>query len=184
MFNKILFSTVIAASAVATSAYAFEAKSPDFSSGKSIPQKFAFNSFGCTGNNLSPAISWKNAPKGTKSFAVMVHDPDAKTGGAGFWHWIVADVPVSSTELPQGAGSPDGKALPAGARQIPSDFGTAEWGGPCPPTGESAHRYQFTVYALKVDKLELPQNATASLAGFMINMNSLGKATFSGVYGR
>jgi Raf kinase inhibitor-like YbhB/YbcL family protein len=184
MLKKILVLAVVANAGLSVAAHAFEAASPDFANGKAIPQKFAFNGFGCTGSNLSPAINWKNPPEGTKSFAVTVHDPDAKSGGAGFWHWVVVNVPATVTALEQGAGTADGKRLPEGARQIPSDFGTPPWGGPCPPVGEAPHHYNFTVYALKVDKLDLPPNATASLAGFMVNMNALGKAQFSGLYGR
>jgi Raf kinase inhibitor-like YbhB/YbcL family protein len=114
----------------------------------------------------------------------MVHDPDAPTGGAGFWHWVVVDIPATATSLPRGTGTSDGGELPSGARQIASDFGTPGWGGPCPPVGDKPHRYVFTVYALKVDRLELPANATASLTGFMVNANALGHASFSALHGR
>jgi len=163
---------------------AFQASSPDISSGQSIAAKFIYQGFGCTGQNVSPAVMWKNAPPGTRSFALMVHDPDAPTGGAGFWHWVVVDIPAGTGFISQGAGTTDGKRLPAGSRQIASDFGTPGWGGPCPPAGDKPHHYHFTVYALKVDRLDLPANATASLAGFMVNANTLAKATFTGLYGR
>ena len=74
--------------------------------------------------------------------------------------------------------------MPTGARQITTDFGAPGYGGPCPPVGDKPHHYNFTVYALKVDKLELPPNATASLTGFMVNANALGKAKFTARYGR
>jgi Raf kinase inhibitor-like YbhB/YbcL family protein len=163
---------------------AFQASSPDVLSGKPIAAKFIYNGFGCTGQNVSPAVMWKNPPAGTKSFAILVHDPDAPTGGAGFWHWLVVDIPAGTSFLPQGAGAADGKRLPPGSRQITTDFGTPGWGGPCPPAGDKPHRYNFTVYALKVDRLELPANATASLTGFMVNGNTLAKATFAGTFGR
>ena len=162
----------------------FQASSPDISSGQPIAAKFIYQGFGCTGQNVSPAVMWKNAPSGTRSFALMVHDPDAPTGGAGFWHWVVVDIPAGTGFISQGAGTTDGKRLPAGSRQIASDFGTPGWGGPCPPAGDKPHHYHFTVYALKVDRLDLPANATASLAGFMVNANTLAKATFTGLYGR
>ena len=162
----------------------FQASSPDISSGQPIAAKFIYQGFGCTGQNVSPALMWKNAPPGARSFAVMVHDPDAPTGGAGFWHWVVVDIPAGTGFISQGAGGTDGKRLPAGSRQIASDFGTPGWGGPCPPAGDKPHHYNFTVYALKVDRLDLPANATASLAGFMVNANTLAKATFTGLYGR
>jgi len=188
MENVMLKHLSLAVSAVmlslTSSAQAFEASSADLEPDTAIAQKFAFNGFGCTGGNISPEISWKNPPAGTKSFALLVHDPDAPTGGAGFWHWVVVDIPTTSSGLVQGAGTTDGRALPVAARQINTDFGTPGWGGPCPPVGDKPHRYNFTVYALKVDKLELAPGATAALTGFMVNMNSIGKASFTGLYGR
>ena len=174
----------IALTAQLASAEGLELTSPDVKVNEPIPATFVYNGFGCTGQNLSPALSWKNAPAGTKSFAIMVHDPDAPTGGAGFWHWVVLNLPASTTSLPRGAGAADGKALPAGAKQITTDFGTPGWGGPCPPQGSEPHMYYFTVYALKVDKLDLPANATASLAGFMINANALDRAVITALYSR
>lgn len=167
---------------LSTPALAFEAQSPDLADGK-VANDFVFSGFGCTGGNQSPAITWKDAPEGTKSFAVMVHDPDAPTGGAGWWHWVVYDIPATVSSLDRGAGSEGGK-LPEGAVQNATDFGVPGWGGPCPPEGDKAHRYNFTVYALGVEKLELPEGARASLVGFMVNGNALGKATFSASYGR
>lgn len=179
-----LLATIVPAGTVSAQAPNFELSSTDVAAGAPIAQKFVFNGFGCTGGNVSPALGWKNAPAGTKSFAVMVHDPDAPTGGAGFWHWVVVDLPATATGLAQGAGAADNKALPAGARQITTDFGTPGWGGPCPPQGDKPHRYNFTVYALKVDRLDLPANATASFTGFMVNGNALGKASLTGRFGR
>ncbi len=169
-----------------TTAYAqaFELSSPDITPTQPIAAKHVFNGFGCTGANVSPALIWKNPPQGTKSFAVMVHDADAPTGGAGFWHWVIVNLPVTATGLAQGVGEASGNQLPEAARQINTDFGAPGWGGPCPPQGRAPHRYTFTVYALKVDKLELPANATASLAGFMVNGNALGQASLQARYGR
>jgi len=142
-----------------------------------------FNGFGCTGKNVSPELKWSGAPAGTKSFAVTVYDPDAPTG-SGWWHWVVINLPADSTGLPEGAGGADGKGLPAGALQGRTDFGSAAFGGACPPKGDKPHRYIFTVYALKVDKLDVPADATAALIGYMINANKLGKASFIAKYGR
>ncbi len=175
------FASVLAFAAPAS---AFELKSPDISSQKPIAEKFVYNSFGCSGENLSPALEWSEPPEGTKSFAILVHDPDAPTGGAGFWHWIVADVPASVRELAQGAGAADGKKLPAGAKQLDTDFGEPGYGGPCPPAGHGAHRYNFTVYALSVPTLDLPANAKTAIVGFTINKNALAKATITATYGR
>ncbi len=170
--------------ASAASAQPFKLTSPDIGPNGVIADEQVFGGFGCSGNNVSPALSWSGAPKGTKSFALLVHDPDAPTGGAGWWHWLVVNIPASVTELKKDAGKADGSNLPQGAEQITTDFGGPGWGGPCPPAGDKPHRYNFTVHALKVEKLELPKGATASLAGFMVNANSIGKATLSGTYGR
>jgi Raf kinase inhibitor-like YbhB/YbcL family protein len=179
----------VAAAAVlgcATLAHAesFKLASPDIKPNGTIAAEQAFNGFGCTGGNVSPALAWSGAPKDTKGFAVLVHDPDAPTGGAGWWHWLVINLPASAKGLPKDAGKADGSGLPAGASQIRTDFGGPGWGGPCPPVGDKPHRYVFTVYALKTDKLEVPKDATASLAGFLVNANAIGKASLVGKYGR
>jgi Raf kinase inhibitor-like YbhB/YbcL family protein len=166
------------------SASAFELTSPDVKANGSIDNKHVFKGFGCEGGNLSPALSWKDAPAGTKSFALMVHDPDAPTGGAGWWHWVVYNLPAGTTSLSQGAGAADGKAMPAGTVQQKTDFGAPGWGGPCPPAGDKPHHYNFTLYALKVEKLEVPPDATASLIGFVVNANALAHAKLTGMYGR
>jgi Raf kinase inhibitor-like YbhB/YbcL family protein len=158
--------------------------SPDIKPGATIAAEQTFNDFGCSGANISPALEWSGAPAGTKGFAVLMHDPDAPTGGAGWWHWVMFNIPATTTKLPKGAGKADGSALPSGAASGVTDFGTPGYGGPCPPQGDKPHRYIFTVYALKVDKLDVPKGATASLVGFMVNANAIGKATLTGMYGR
>ena len=161
----------------------FTLTSPDIKPNALIAEEQVFNGFGCSGKNVSPALSWSGAPKGTKSFALLVHDPDAPTGGAGWWHWLVVNIPASTTELKKDAGKADSATLPPGTEQITTDFGSPGWGGPCPPPGKP-HRYYLTLYALKVEKLDLPKGATASLAGFMVNANAISKTTLIGKYGR
>ncbi|HTY04312.1 MAG TPA: YbhB/YbcL family Raf kinase inhibitor-like protein [Rhodocyclaceae bacterium] len=162
----------------------FALASPDVNARKPIAEKFVFNGFGCHGENVSPAVVWMSPPKDAKSFALTVHDPDAPTGGSGWWHWLVIDIPPGTVGLQQGAGDPAAKKLPAGARQMRTDFGTPGWGGPCPPVGDKPHRYVFTIYALKVDKLEVPDDANAALVGFMINANRIAQSSFTAHYGR
>jgi len=168
----------------AAQAQQFKLTSGDIKPNGTIAEEQVFNGFGCSGKNVSPALKWSGAPKDTKSFALLVHDPDAPTGGAGWWHWVLVSIPASATELRKGAGAADGAALLAGTVQINTDFGGPGWGGPCPPEGDKPHRYNFTLHALKVEKLDLPKGATASLAGYMVNANSIGKATLTGKYGR
>lgn len=162
----------------------FTAGSSDFGHGQAIPGEFAYPVPGEPGHNLSPEVHWGGAPEGTQSYAVLVHDPDAPTGGSGWWHWLVVDIPAGTTSLARGAGEPQGKALPAGCRQLKNDYGEIGWGGPCPPAGDPPHRYNFTVYALKVKTLDLPPEASAAAAGFTVNANALAKFTFTGTYAR
>jgi Raf kinase inhibitor-like YbhB/YbcL family protein len=180
---------VLALSGFCDAAAAFELGSPDFGPNQPFAQKFLFKGLGCNGDNVSPALTWDEPPAGTKSFALMVHDPDAVTGGAGIWHWVIINIPATARAIEQGAGSADGARLPAGSRQIANDYAgfagiSPGWGGPCPPPGHKPHAYNFTLYALGVEKLELPPGATASNAGFLINRQALGKAVLTGTYGR
>jgi len=87
-------------------------------------------------------------------------------------------------QLPEGAGSADGKNMPAGSVQGRTDFGASAFGGACPPAGDKPHRYVFTVYALKTDKLDVPADATAALIGFTVQANKLGEAKLTARYGR
>lgn len=169
--------------AVAAHAQAFTLASPDFVEGSTLPQRFEFNGFGCAGGNQSPALHWSGAPAGTQSYAVTMYDPDAPTG-SGWWHWTVVNIPATVAELRPDAGAAGGANLPAGASHVRIDYGVAAWGGLCPPPGDAPHRYVFTVHALKVPRLDLPADATAALAGYMIHAHSLGKATLTARYGR
>ena len=142
-----------------------------------------YNGFGCTGKNVSPQLQWTPGPEGTKSYALTVYDPDAPTG-SGWWHWIVYNIPANVTELPAGAGDIGGELLPEEALHGRTDFGTFDFGGACPPSGDEDHRYIFTVFALKTEKIDVPTDATAALIGFMINANMIGEASFTAKYGR
>lgn len=182
--NVIRAAITLTLAGAAGSVLAFELTSAEVKAGGGIALEQVFKGFGCEGGNVSPSLTWRKAPKDAKSFALLVHDPDAPTGGAGWWHWVVFNIPASATGLDKGAGTADGAKLPAGSRQAKTDFGAPGWGGPCPPAGHGSHRYMFTLHALKTDKLDIPEGASASLAGFMINANSIGKATLMGRYAR
>jgi Raf kinase inhibitor-like YbhB/YbcL family protein len=161
----------------------FTLSSPDIKPGAMLSNTYVFNSFGCSGENKSPALKWSGAPKDTKSYALTVYDPDAPTG-SGWWHWVVYNIPADATELAAGAGTANSTALPKGATQGRTDFGTAAFGGACPPKGDKPLRYVFTVYALKTEKIDAPADASAALIGFMIHANQLAKASFTAKYGR
>jgi hypothetical protein len=181
--KRTLIATALAAGFAMAHAAGFTLSSPDIKPNSTIDKKFEFNGFGCSGENKSPALKWSGAPKDTKSFAVTVYDPDAPSG-SGWWHWSVINIPASVSELPADAGAAGGANLPKGATPVRIDFGVAAWGGVCPPQGDKPHRYVFTVHALKTDKLDIPADATAALAGFMINANTVAKASFTAKYGR
>ncbi len=163
-----------------SSAASFELHSADIAEGATLTKAQVFSGFGCTGDNLSPALSWSGAPTGTKSYALTVYDPDAPTG-SGWWHWVVYDIPAGTTGLARGT---KGATLPAGAHQGRNDFGSVDFGGACPPTGDKPHRYIFTLTALKVPKLDVPADATAAMIGYNIKANGLGAATLNARYGR
>ncbi|QJQ11553.1 YbhB/YbcL family Raf kinase inhibitor-like protein [Pseudomonas putida] len=147
----------------------------------SFPQAQFANAMGCTGDNLSPHIAWQGAPQGTKSFVVTVYDPDAPTG-SGWWHWVVANIPASVTELKEGVGS-EGGAMPQGVVVVRGDSGIPSYAGICPPAGQ-AHNYVITVHALKVEKINLPPFVTPAMLGFMTLEAGLGKTTITVKGGR
>ena len=101
---KTIGASALALAMAANSAQALSLTSPDIKPGARIADEQVFSAFGCTGKNISPALSWKDAPKGTKSFALSVYDPDAPTG-SGFWHWVVFNIPADVTSLAKGAGA-------------------------------------------------------------------------------
>lgn len=148
-----------------------------------LTEQQVFSGFGCTGKNISPHLQWKNAPPETKSFAVTVYDPDAPTG-SGWWHWVVFNIPPSVTQLDADAGNPARELAPNGSIESVTDYGRPGFGGACPPVGDKPHRYVFTVYALKVEKLDLNSASPPAMVGYYLNNNALAKASLISYYGR
>jgi Raf kinase inhibitor-like YbhB/YbcL family protein len=140
-----------------------------------------FNGFGCNGQNISPQLHWTHPPKGTKSFAITVYDPDAPTG-SGWWHWLVVNIPAGTQIIPADASAKH--TLPKGAVETMTDFGSAGFGGACPPKGDKAHRYVFTVYALDVESLDVKTQSDSALVGFMVNSHTIQKASLLSYYQR
>ena len=133
----------------AANAQSMTVTSPDIKEGATIANEQVFKGFGCTGTNMSPALSWSGAPSATESFAVSIYDSDAPTG-SGWWHWVVYNIPAGTTSILKGAGDPSKKLMPVGAIQNRTDFGVGGYGGPCPPPGDKPHHYQITVFAVDV----------------------------------
>lgn len=181
-FLAAALTAVLTLSAIPALAGEFQLTSPSVADGRALPPEQVLNGFGCTGDNVSPALRWTNPPAGTKSFALTVYDPDAPTG-SGWWHWVVFNIPADCPGLDQGAGSAGG-SLPAGAVQSRTDFGQPGYGGACPPPHDAPHRYVFTVYALDVDHLDLAPDSPAAMVGFSLHGHILGKAAITATYGR
>jgi hypothetical protein len=116
----------------------------------------------CGGKNISPSLAWSGAPTATKSFALTVFDPDAH--GAGWWHWVVFDIPANVNAVAKGAGS-GGAPLPAGAIQGLNDFGDSAYGGACPPSGSGLHHYEFTLWALETPTIPFDSTVTGEKIG-------------------
>lgn len=160
----------------------FSLTSTDITAGEMMPKAQEFKGFGCTGDNTSPQLSWSGAPKGTKAFALTVYDPDAPTG-SGWWHWQIVNIPATVNTLDTGAGDSSQNSAPKGSLQIKNDYGVKGFGGACPPQGHGVHRYQFTIHALS-KVLELPEDPSGALTGYMVNAHSLESATLEALYKR
>jgi Raf kinase inhibitor-like YbhB/YbcL family protein len=158
----------------------FSISSADFSDGGKVGSSQVFNESGCNGANRSPSLTWRNAPAGTRSFAVTIFDRDAP--GRGWWHWAVANLPATATSLPENA-SASGALRKLGAIEARNDFSIDGYGGPCPPPG-NPHHYVVTVYALRVDTLPLAQGRPAQLFDREISGSTLGSAQLTVTYGR
>ncbi len=141
-------------------------ESNDIKNKKNIASEFT-----CDGKGLSPHLKWSDIPQGTKSFALSCEDPDAP---AKTWvHWYVYDIPSNINEIPQGG--------PVPGKETKNDFGRTGYGGPCPPKNSDAHRYFFSIYALKVDKLT---GVTKENFNEIVEKNAIESAGLIGLYKR
>ncbi|MDQ7029914.1 MAG: YbhB/YbcL family Raf kinase inhibitor-like protein [Ardenticatenia bacterium] len=154
-----------------SSPQAFTLMSPAFDDGGLIPTRYT-----CDGEDLSPPLRWAGAPADTRSFALIVTDPDAPRGT--FTHWVLFDLPAEISSLPEGLGV--GTVGVAGR----NDFGRLGYGGPCPPQGDNPHRYIFTLYALRSASLSLPEGASRDQVGAAMSGYVVGEVSYTGRYGR
>ena len=159
----------------------FSVTSSDVSDGGVLPLPQVSGVMGAGGEDRSPQLSWSGFPEGTRSFAVTVYDPDAPTA-SGFWHWAVANLPVSVTELPAGAGTQDGGRLPAGALQLRNDAGFPGFVGAAPPSGHGPHRYFVVVHAVDTDALDVTADTTPAVLGFNLFFHTLARAKLVATY--
>ncbi|RYF46443.1 MAG: YbhB/YbcL family Raf kinase inhibitor-like protein [Cytophagaceae bacterium] len=158
----------------------FTVTSSDVKDGEALQTAQMSGIFGAGGTDTSPQLSWSGFPAETKSFVVTMYDPDAATGG-GFWHWAVANIPVTTTSLATNAGNLNSTLLPAGARQQPSDASLARYIGAAPPPKSGKHRYFIMVHALNVATLDgvngFGSTSTPNFLGFNLIFNSIARAT-------
>lgn len=174
-----LFFKIVIFLMLASGANAFEIKLKGLK-GQSLSADNEFDGFGCKGKNLSPEIQISNVPKDAKSLAIIVFDPDAPTGGGGWYHWLAINIPTTKTSFSVG----EKNLEKLGLVQTVNSYGTNAFGGACPPIGDKPHRYVFTVYALKVDKLDLAPTTNPNITGYNIVANSFTKAETTFSYGR
>jgi len=144
-----------------------------FQPGGSIPSKHT-----CEDRDLSPPLAWSGAPPGTKTFALIVDDPDAP--GGTFFHWVAYNIPASKTSLP--AGVPQGSEIPGGAINGMNSFGHLGYNGPCPPPGKT-HHYRFHLYALD-SALEVGDKADGATIQSAIKGHVLAEAELVGTFQR
>ncbi|MDQ1606725.1 MAG: hypothetical protein QOJ18_1092 [Microbacteriaceae bacterium] len=156
----------------------FTLTSTDVADGQELPTAQVSGIMGAGGSDTSPQLSWSGFPEGTKSFVVTIYDPFAPTG-SGFWHWAVADIPVTTTDLPSGAGDDSGSALPAGAFQLANDASLQRYLGAAPPAGHGKHIYNIAVHAVDVPSLGIDPSATPAFLGFNLSGHTLARAVIA-----
>jgi Raf kinase inhibitor-like YbhB/YbcL family protein len=159
----------------------FTVTSEDFKDGGELGLDHVHPSAEDAGANASPQLSWSGFPDATKSFVVTCYDPDAPTP-SGFWHWILIDLPASTTSLPRDAGR-DGATLPGGALHVRNDYSTRDYGGAAPPAGDRPHRYFFVVHAVDVESLGVGPDVSAAYVSFNLAFHTLARAQIVGFFG-
>lgn len=159
----------------------FTLTSTTFKDGETVPNSFVSGLMGAGGEDESPQLSWSGFPEETRSFAVTVYDPDAPTA-SGFWHWAVANLPATVTDLPAGVGDGSPAGFPGEAVTLANDAGLRRFVGAAPPPGHGAHRYIVVVHAVKVEKLEVDADSSPAYLGFNLFSNAIARATITGTY--
>lgn len=156
-------------------ATSFSMQSSAFTQGQAIPTKYT-----CNGDNVSPPLSWSWAPAGTKSFVLIIDDPDAIPVAGFIWdHWIVYDIPSSISSLAEDAGKIGDANLPAGAKHGKNSSDRLCYDGPCPPPG--THRYYFKLYALDIETIN-PTNTKKEGIDAGMRGHILGETVLMGTY--
>lgn len=159
----------------------FSLTSESVANGEPLALEQVSGILGAGGSDVSPQLSWSGFPEETRSFTVAMFDPDVPTA-SGFWHWAVANLPASVTDLPAGAG--DGSDLPGGAVTLSNDAGYRRYLGPAPPPGNGPDRYFLVVHAAGVDMLEVSETTTPARMDFLLFTHAIARATLYGTFER
>lgn len=154
----------------------FKIASNSFLNNDTLPNNQVLNAYGCIGGNLSPELHWSNPPINTKSFALICHDPDAPKEN-GWYHWIALNIPLKTTSIKEGSKFD-------GALETITDFGSVGYNGACPPVGHGIHHYNFTVYALDVEKLDIDKNTKPKEVEAKVLSHTIAKSTITALFER
>lgn len=154
----------------------FKLESNELKNNAQLPNAQVYKGYGCDGGNVSPELSWVNAPKNTKSFAIICHDPDAPRP-KGWYHWVVVNIPNNVNSIKQGGHI-------EGSLETLTDFNEAGYGGACPPVGHGIHHYNFTIYALDTDRIDTHENEKPTVVESKILQHAIAKSTITGLYER
>jgi Raf kinase inhibitor-like YbhB/YbcL family protein len=169
--RALALSLVLALSAAGAQAAGMTLASTDLKPGQPIAPAHIYTR--CAGQNRSPELAWSGAPPGTRSFVVTAIDTSKQPN---FWsHWIVVDLPPSTTRLPAAV-----TQLPKGARVVTNNFGEAGYSGPCPPKGSGVHNYEFTVWAMPTPRFDAAPDANAKALAERLQRTALAHATIVG----
>jgi Raf kinase inhibitor-like YbhB/YbcL family protein len=159
----------------------FSVTSDSVTNGEQLARDQVSGILGAGGSDISPQLSWSGFPEGTRSFTVAMFDPDVPTA-SGFWHWAVANLPASVTELPAGAG--DGRDLPGSAVTLANDAGYRRYLGPAPPPGNGPDRYFLVVHAVDVEELAVSETSTPAYLDFLLFSHAMARAMIYGTHER
>ena len=154
----------------------FKLTSSQIKNNEILPNAQVYKGYGCNGENISPQLAWMNPPSNTKSYAIICHDPDAPREN-GWYHWLVVNIPSSVTSIKQGEKIKN-------ATETITDFKTVGYGGACPPVGHGIHHYNFTIYALNVEKLDIKDTTPPKEVESLVISHSIAKSTISALFER
>ena len=149
--------------------------SNSFKHNEILPNAQVLNAFGCTGGNISPSLIFEDVPSGAKSLALICHDPDAPREN-GWYHWLILNIPVSVKEIKEGE--------KISYFQTKTDFETMGYGGACPPIGHGIHHYNFTLYALDIEILDVDKNEQPKIVEDLVKSHMIESATITALYSR